>query len=121
MTTQARVDARIKIERDVVLHLIRTMEKHGWHAGKVWNGEEDVVCTTEEEVISAAFAVDECSIYFYNTKSMRAHSAFLVFGNDGWDVICDYSYSVDDRDNFKSIMENEVNPYCGAIADKLNP
>jgi hypothetical protein len=111
---------RIKIERDVVLHLIHTMAKHGWNVGKVWDGEEDVYCKNEQEAMDAAFAVDESTLCFYNTKSMLTHSVFLVFGNDGWDVICDYNYSADDSDNFNSIMEHEVEPFTDALADACN-
>lgn len=123
------VATRIKIEKRIVRKLIRTMKAKGWDAYAVNDGEEFYRgLKTEKAVLEHAFAVDECSIYFENkslpfvgkdgTKDCVGHHVYLVFGNDGWDVICDYSYNA--ADDFDKIMQEEIDPYTEAIADEYN-
>lgn len=122
------VAARIEIEKKIVRHLIRTMKEHGWDAHAVNDGEEfHIGLTAEKQVMDHAFAVDEASIHFENKKlpfinsegeeKCVSHYVYLVFGNDGYDVIADWSYR--DDDNFKIIMEEIIEPYADAIADEV--
>jgi hypothetical protein len=101
------------VERKIVRHLIRTMKKHGWVAGKVWDGEESIVCRTERDAMNVVFSVDESTFSFYNVKLMRTHNVLIVLGNDGNDCICDYGCSNDD--DFRTIMESEVDPYSESL------
>ena len=70
------------------------------------------------EIIEHAFAVDECHLFFHdpgepaltedgNNNSYRY--VYLVFGNDGWDVVCDYTTNLEDT------LTN-----ANALADKLS-
>lgn len=121
---------RIKIEKRIVRHPIRVMKKNGWDAYAVNDGEEFYRnLTTEKQVMDHAFAVDKASIYFENkalsvtltdgTKDCVGHHVYLVFGNDGYDVIADYSYGTTENDTFEKVMTEEMNSYTDAIADSI--
>lgn len=121
------IKERIKIEKRIVRKLIRVMKANGWDAYAVNDGEEFHRVRGEKKICEHAFGVDECSIYFEN-KALTyvgddgktdcvGHHVYLVFGNDGWDVIADYSYGTAERDTFNKVMEEQMNPYTDAIAD----
>jgi len=110
-----KIRNRIAIEIRIVRHLIREMKKGGWDVYAVNDGEEFQKLKGEKKALEAAFAVDEASIYFENkslplrledgTMDCVGHHAYLVFGNDGYDVVADWSYSENENDTFNSIME----------------
>ena len=81
-------------ERAVVLKLIDTLLAAGFKLS-VNDGQELHPWTTDRAaVIDAIMNTDE--------DNLRAHSdelrgfVYLVYGNSGWDVICDYSTSLED-------------------------
>jgi hypothetical protein len=122
-----KIRKRIGIEIRIVRHLIRMMKKGGWDVYAVNDGEEFQKLKGEKKALEAAFAVDEASLYFENkslpftredgTTDCVGHHVYLVFGNDGWDVIADWSYSEAENDTFNAIME-AVGDYSDTIADK---
>lgn len=87
----ASVKARQDIERRVVRKLIRELKKRGFHVNQVYSGDEDEVkVSTEKEIMDEVFALDTARLYF---KEEDAGSVLLVMGNDGWDVISDWSFT----------------------------
>lgn len=104
------IQARIAMERKLVTHLCKTMREHGWVPIKVDDGGEMVWCVTDEDVLDVVFSVDESTIHF--KKGGVRHGAYIVLGNDGYDAICDYSYSEDEDDDFDEIMKKYVDPYA---------
>ena len=60
------------------------------------NGEDWCVkkVKTAKEVLDAAFSVDEERLYVFDGDK-RLGGVFLVYGNDGYDVICDYHTSLE--------------------------
>jgi hypothetical protein len=87
----ASIKARQDIERAVVRKLIRELKKRGFHVNQVGGGDEDeVTVRTEKEIMDEVFALDMARLYF---KEEDAGSVLLVMGNDGWDVISDWSFT----------------------------
>jgi hypothetical protein len=84
---------RWEVERDIVRATIEEAEKQGWTLYRVSNGEEVVTPKSHEEALEAAFACDEAHLHFGTTDGQEAW-VFIVLGNDGWDVICDYTLSL---------------------------
>jgi hypothetical protein len=90
------VRARIRIERKIVLRLIETLLAAGYELA-VYDGEEYHPWTTSQsDVLRDIMNTDEDVLRV--RKPGEAWSAFvlLVYGNDGWDVICDYNTSLED-------------------------
>lgn len=102
----------IELEKAVVRALVDHCGKFGWHAIEVDDGGEEPaikrtydVGLSADEVVEAAFAVDEARIIFSNGER-RSHWVALVFGNSPEEVIADYSYGpISNPDDFEVVME----------------
>ncbi len=52
-------------------------------------------CTDFDQIRDACFAVDECRVYA--SKGQRVSQwVFFVWGNEGWDAICDYTTNLEE-------------------------
>lgn len=94
-TLDPKVVKRQKVERTICSVLIREAVKAGYRLS-VYNGEEFVTGQTTDrlELLKAMFSVDEEHLYFYKDWK-RVGWVFLVYGNDGWDAINDYTTNLD--------------------------
>jgi DNA-binding transcriptional regulator LsrR (DeoR family) len=90
-TTQAQLSKRMDVERRMVRKLIRVAKEHGFALVNVYDGEENVRCTSEAQAMDAVFAVDDSTIRFKHPDQPKNHCAVIVLGNDGWDCIADAS------------------------------
>lgn len=110
-----KVEIRMALERKVVRRLIRVAKAAGWSIPVVYDGGENVKCSSEKDVMDAVFAVDESYIRFRKMidGKMIGCTAFIVLGNDGYDAICDYSA----LPVFEEEVMNAVNDYCEKLAD----
>lgn len=95
----ASVRVRRLIERGIVRKLLDELLGQGWTI-TVDDGEEQhptppglAPADLIEHHMANIFAVDECRLYL--RKGDQKGGVFLVFGNDGWDCIADYSLSLD--------------------------
>jgi hypothetical protein len=102
---------RQQIERRVVRGLIRFMKKHDFSAARVDNGEERIRTPREQDVMEHAFSVDMSQIEFTHPTKTGGW-VMLVMGNDGWDVISDWSYV--DGSEFSTLM----NQYLDALPEE---
>ena len=91
------VRVRRQIELAVVRHMLGQLLAAG-HPITVNDGEDFPVkrSTDIEAIIQAAFAVDECWLSVHKGKKELLGVIYLVFGNDGWDVIADYHVSLEE-------------------------
>lgn len=64
----------------------------------VFDGEGVVLkkSTSKEAVMEAMFSTDEDYLYAYTRDGKRVGFVRFVYGNDGWDVICDHSSSLEE-------------------------
>lgn len=84
---------RARIELLVVRALITSLLAAGYDVSAD-DGESDEVDGIPDKLITAIFAVDEAWI---RTRKSGEKTSFvyLVFGNDGWDVISDYGVNLE--------------------------
>jgi hypothetical protein len=90
--TRAVAD-RQKIERSIVTRVIRDFLAAG-HTLGVYDGEEVTIHHSADfdAVYAAMFTTDEDYLFIYNAHlKSRIGWVRFVYGNDGPDVICDYS------------------------------
>lgn len=91
------VRQRQRIEQTIALTAVQSLLDAGFSLG-VYDGEETVIeFSRDPRAIQAAlFNTDEDYLYVYapgrvSSKDNRPDSwVRFVYGNDGWDVICDY-------------------------------
>jgi len=84
---------RIAVERRIVTALIDHALAEGYELS-VYDGDSQHPWTTNRtEVIDNIMEADEDGLYLRRD----GHTAwvFLVYGNSGWDVICDYNVSLE--------------------------
>jgi hypothetical protein len=111
-----RIEARQALERRVIRRTVRTLKAAGY-AMRVHSGEAFECERTQNErtIMAAVQQTDAEHLYVYapSTTSAtgwaRMGSIFLVYGNDGWDVIADHTV------NLSEVLE-PVSQY----ADKLS-
>jgi hypothetical protein len=91
------VEARQRIERRIARRTIKEAIAAGYKLG-VHNGEELVIrdSTNVPKILAEMFTTDEEHLFFYNAEGKRVGWVFFVYGNDGWDVICDYTTNLED-------------------------
>lgn len=84
------VKARQDLERQVAVALISAGLAAGYTIA-VDDGEEEFPQMTDQDaILEKMFSVDEERLQFYKDGEWYG-SVFLVYGNDGWDAVCDYS------------------------------
>lgn len=103
------LETRIKIEQQITGATIRALLGAGFSLG-VFDGEEHTLefCKTPALVAKALMTTDEDHLTVFDNEKNFIGSVFFVYGNDGWDVICDYSTS----------LEEYLEP-VNALADRL--
>lgn len=86
---------RQKIERRVIRAFVRSALADGC-AISVYDGGDFCLkrSTSEKEIMGAIMSTDEDSLVV-SKDGKRIGSVYLVYGNDGYDVINDYSVSLE--------------------------
>lgn len=96
---------RGRLERRVVWNLLNQLSDAGFSSFILDDGEEKTACSTIKEVMELAFNLDDCYVYTTHKDGGRTHWIRLVFGNDGWDSVCDYGSPENDADGFRRLMD----------------
>jgi hypothetical protein len=94
-----KLETRINVERRIVRRVVRALLAADYEI-TVDNGDDDyeIPWSRDFKVVNAAlFATDEEHLLVRKTvgADLKNSFVFLVYGNDGWDVICDYGLSLD--------------------------
>jgi ribosomal protein S8 len=103
------VQKRQKIERKIVRAILTKAKKEGYIIS-LDNGEEIIKLSPLNSIkamLEQCFSVDEEHIML--KKDGHKKYIFLVYGNTGHDVICDYSTSLDE---FISPIEDMCEKIC---------
>jgi hypothetical protein len=105
------VETRCKIEARIAKSIVKSGLAKGY-AVSVNDGGEWVVkrSTDAKDIIAALFSTDADYIRFRTASGERVGTVFLVYGNDGWDVINDYT----DTEAMRAVLTD-----ANALADKL--
>ncbi|MEQ1694754.1 MAG: hypothetical protein ABL901_02840 [Hyphomicrobiaceae bacterium] len=94
------IRVRVAIERTLCKRVIRALFARGYqlrvHSGDDWETPRCIQASDEDDLMQALFNLDEAHLVVYKGKA-RAQFGWvkLVFGNDGWDVISDYTVNLE--------------------------
>jgi hypothetical protein len=104
-----------KIEEQVLRELLLTANDAGWPCIGFDDGDGFERETFYEELVSHCLNLDEVTLFFSSPKEDRCAWVYLVFGNDGHDLICNNEIV----DGFEQLVMDKMTDYCENIADKL--
>ena len=99
-----------RVESMIVDKLFAQCRKCGWEFKGAYDGDKRHPGITQGEAVTMLHNLDEGWLTF--VKGKRQVVVFLVFGNDGWDVGCDYHMA----DGFEEEVMNAVNEYAETFA-----
>lgn len=102
------VKSRTLIEIKIAARVIRAVLATGnWKLHGIDLDEGLEPTPTIEEALKLIFDLDDARLFFTNTKD-ETHEAWVYFvlGNDGWDVVSDYTCS---SDGFEQAVESASN------------
>ncbi|MCJ8601034.1 hypothetical protein MWH03_00370 [Klebsiella pneumoniae] len=87
---------RQRIEKEIAAAAINGLLAAGYHIA-VFDGESVALKASvdKDAILKAMFTTDEDVFHIYTADGTRAGFVHFVYGNDGWDVICDYTLSLE--------------------------
>lgn len=94
------VKMRQKVEREITTAVVDALLKAGYSL-EVDNGDEQIDPTANREsILKSMYQTDEERLYVYKiiNGEFAAGSfawVYFVYGNDGWDVISDYTVNLE--------------------------
>jgi uncharacterized protein YcgL (UPF0745 family) len=89
------IQNRQRIEREIVSAALECFIAQGFKV-QVDNGEEySEPFSSVEETLKNMFQTDEEYVYVLNTTGRKIGWVQFVYGNDGWDVICNYTTNLE--------------------------
>lgn len=94
-TSCSTVKNRVAMEKRILKSAVEELINHGFTITIRHEGEPTGInaSTDVSAIIEEAHGVDECQI---DVKSPTANGAvFFVYGNDGYDIICDYTMNLE--------------------------
>jgi hypothetical protein len=92
------VQARIAVERSIVKEVIKAALAAGYLL-TVNDGEEDTLIASDKSsaIVSAMFTTDEDRLWFVDkTTRNKIGWVYFIYGNDGYDVINDYTTNLEE-------------------------
>ena len=87
MSVAMRQEIERKIVQAIADEAIRTGHTVSVNDGEVWTVSKS---TDPAEIMGAVMTTDEDKLRIYDARGERIGDVWLVYGNDGWDVIADY-------------------------------
>jgi hypothetical protein len=112
-----KLQQRIAAEKAITKALCKAILAEGYKI-RVFDGEDWHKNQTVAQAVENAMAVDESRIYAYTVndenKAVYHASWFMVYGNDGYDVICDYSVN-----ELTDKIDKVLQPLCDKWEKKL--
>lgn len=92
------VKMRQEVERKIASAAVKAILANGYKIS-VDNGGDDFEITRSEDekaVLAAMFAADDDRLYVYELDKVRPLGwVYFVYGNDGYDVISDYTVNLE--------------------------
>ena len=105
------LDDWMRTERDIVWALCHHLDAAGFGLTGVYDGEDLIRLTDPKEAMEHVFNLDECSLRFkFRGMLGERHKTMGVAlimgnGNDGLDIISDYSSPEDDQTGWDAAMD----------------
>jgi hypothetical protein len=101
--------SHFKVERRIIYNLGLHLEANGFVIAEVFDGDEFIAVKSIKGAMEVCFSLDEASLRVrqINVAGGPEHGIEVIFGNgnNGMDLISDWSYSVDDADGFNAVMD----------------
>ena len=85
------------VEKEIYTQVIDSLLEAGF-AIEVHNGEEDPqlpACTNREVILQNMYLTDEDYLYAVTREGKNFGWVRFIYGNDGWDVINDYTVNLE--------------------------
>jgi hypothetical protein len=102
-TLAPSIRKRHTIERRIVDALVKAALAKGYSLS-VFDGEEDSKLSDDySNIHNALYRTDEDHLNVYNSHLRHLATFRLIYGNDGWDVIADYSANWVAEDLYQAI------------------
>lgn len=95
------VDQTMRNEAKIVRHMTEKLAEAGWVLFETDDGGESIKTTTADEAIDVMHSVDESFIRYAKDGKVKTVYAITGNGNDGWDLIADYSTG----DGFDDVLD----------------
>ena len=89
------VRSRAAIERAIVRSLVEEFHEQGFTFLVDDGGEEFIPCASKPEALNALINTDEDQLGIVDREGKTIGWIRLVYGNDGWDVMCDWHVGLD--------------------------
>ena len=106
------------MERQIIKALVNEAFKRGFTKVIIDNGGDDderITCTDIEEVMASIRQTDEEHMFFAHPDVAKMPCVFLVYGNDGYDVIADHSSSLNEMiDTIQPLIDTLEAQFHGA-------
>jgi hypothetical protein len=96
MNSQLRLEKRIAVEKRIARKVVDVLLAAGFALSLNNGGDEyEIKNSTDASAIKAAmFATDEERLYAMQCDRCVGW-VYFVYGNDGWDVICDHTVNLE--------------------------
>lgn len=105
---------RIRAEKRMATALVTACIQRGYTVSVNDGGDWVVKRSTDKaEIMAALFSTDEDQIVIRDKDGNRAGWFWLVYGNDGWDVVSDFS----DNAVCNAIWQEVLSPLSDKIAE----
>ena len=102
-----------KIENKILDHIVGTALRNNWsvsvHDGADWVLEKSKVFA---DIRKSMQAFDEDQLAFRDSNERVLGRIFLIYGNDGYDVINDHTCGDVDFDQFADEMNDYTTNFC---------
>ena len=110
------VEKRIDIEKQIVTCIVDTALAKGYRVS-VYDGEAYPIkqSTDRTAILKELFACDDEWLIIRDEHKAKIGTVTLIYGNDGWDVVSDYSWVEGGGNNTKPLMEDLIDK--GPVGD----
>lgn len=89
--TRGRAKMELQIVRQVLADL---HEAH--YTIEVFDGDEHIADLTDYQIVDMLFNLDEAHLFVRKLHQSKSEFVFFVFGNEGWNVVSDYSTGLEE-------------------------
>lgn len=104
-----------KIEEQVTRQLLLTANDAGWPCIGYDYGEGFEKDSGYESIVDMCLNVDEITLVFLSPDKKKRAAVFLVYGNEGWDLISDNTIV----EGFEELVMEKMTDYCENIEQHL--
>lgn len=104
-----------KIEERITRELLLTANDYGWPCIGYDYGDGFKKETDYEKIVSECMSVEDVLLIFSQGEGQVRAWVRLIYGNEGWDLINDYSLTK----GFEELVMQKMDSYTSKIEEKL--